>query len=687
MKKIFRALFFLDEPVRGAFWGMSILLVLLALGVNLGVLTLLVCSFDEKSYYIFAWALLWCLLLPYVGFLCVNGGQALNRQSGISRKDSAILALVAICVGAVAGLAWNYFLGESESADGAWGVFLFAFLLVGIVGSALQRRRVIPLGSDLLCWAMVLAGVVGLWLIIVAVVEMFVQTGLKPHYVVLGTFSANGWIVVLTMSILLLAGAYLLQGYLLAHSQGVSLRRFCGRSLFCFWGVVLGSYVLACALGMSAQTEYRRTVRELEAHFGRPLTASALEGVYYEGRTRKPEFWEEFSEKFHELEKDINKFGNLVRFPKCEMGPEWKELWRTKVLDSENLRRLEEMLDAGLPPAERDYEGGRPIDDMLLPELHMLQVMTHLQRWHLQDAIEARGFDTAERLLRRMEKISTFLEKDCFAISLLVAYRTESAGCMEAITRLAASGLASEEWLRRQAEQLEVDENKQPELERRMLYADLVGLLDDFRCFGDGRITSITSDSEQEMSCVPLWPLRWLLPCVWWRGTRSAQKFLDACRVGRLDELPMEAKDAVWRFCMQDLHLPSANRHRRRLAAYRAVRELIAAELIRRRTGDYPESLPESLPDPFASGSLKYRFGWMEAKTPVWKSGDWEGLDDESRRELEADDSVEYGRVELRTTRQVEAVKVWSVGPDGRDRTPLDSLESEEDEIIFLLEK
>lgn len=109
------------------------------------------------------------------------------------------------------------------------------------------------------------------------------------------------------------------------------------------------------------------------------------------------------------------------------------------------------------------------------------------------------------------------------------------------------------------------------------------------------------------------------------------------------------------------------------LASCRVLRGLIAVELQKRRTGVYPDS-PGSLPvDPFTSQPLKYRKGrcdvtryyakWVPDKT------------EEGEEDVESPPGGHWTLEEKAET--VDAVQIWSVGPDGIDNGGLNCVKGE----------
>ena len=86
---------------------------------------------------------------------------------------------------------------------------------------------------------------------------------------------------------------YFLYGSLLTGYAKISLRKLFSRKIRCVWGIVAGSYVVFLVLALWETAAYRRAVKDLEEHYGHPMTSAELERQFYDGRPANPEFWKE----------------------------------------------------------------------------------------------------------------------------------------------------------------------------------------------------------------------------------------------------------------------------------------------------------------------------------------------------------------------------------------------------------
>ena len=170
---------------------------------------------------------------------------------------------------------------------------------------------------------------------------------------------------------------------------------------------------------------------------------------------------------------------------------------------------------------------------------------------------------------------------------------------------------------------------------------------------------------------------------------KSAKDYAKAMKATTFDQFPKEATGSV----LVDMICSSLNRDGERkryhIASCRVLRGLIAAELQKRRTGTYPDSLDVLPLDPFSGQPLKYRKGVCQVSCYFF-----ERWTDETESEIQDDDDIEITPHWERKTKQenVNAVQIWSVGLDGIDDGGLnfskegDSDKKRKDDIRFIIQ-
>jgi hypothetical protein len=308
---------------------------------------------------------------------------------------------------------------------------------------------------------------------------------------------------------------------------------------------------------------------------------------------------------------------------------------------------------------------------MKIPEFGWLRSLARMEMWRLRFAVEDRDSVTALEAYSRLEKICGWLEDDGLAIAQLVACRLEADLQLEALAMLASSGLAPEEWLRMQAEKLMAAEEAQPDREKMVLYFEACFLLDALRVLGHGG--RVFPGEDANVACMN--DLKWFLPAAWWRVAQENAEFIhhfergsfaDLLEAGKSmylgasqnklmenDATPEGTGGLVYNWALREWTqswLSAEKRLKRRLVVWRVARGLLTAELARRNTGDYPETL-EMPPEPFAEGNLQYFKGIVARPVYFW-------------REDESGESY----WEKRMT-EAEGVEVGSVGAEGQEDT------------------
>ncbi len=139
-------------------------------------------------------------------------------------------------------------------------------------------------------------------------------------------------------------------------------------------------------------------------------------------------------------------------------------------------------------------------------------------------------------------------------------------------------------------------------------------------------------------------------------------------KVTTYDQLPQKATGSVLADMMISSLTQTGEKKRSYIASCRVLRGLIAVEQLKRRTGVYPDS-PNDLPaDPFTNQPLKYRKGQCEVRRyyAKWLPGETE----EGAEDVEPSQNGEWTLEDK--TETVEAVQIWSIGPDGIDDGGLD---------------
>ncbi|MBQ4480924.1 MAG: hypothetical protein II943_09825 [Victivallales bacterium] len=644
MKRLFRTLLFLDAPGTGVFFALGVLVVLpwllLTYGClwpmgTTGALEAIVGGYlDPICRIIFKLLLSYALLILFLGWLrCVCHNP--------NRTRSLVRAALTLClISAVSGI----FLNRMDVVLGR------ALALVGVfVAACWVMHPRVRLWQSVLTLSLWGGGLILLAMICndIAIVP---GSGWSLWLADIPWCTGHVWGLLAGLGVLAVLGAYWCAGLAIARATAVPLRRLAGWSTRTLWGVVGLVYALTLVLAVHAQVRTRAARHCLAVQFKRQMTLTAAEELYYQGRRRDPEFWRLVEERVKEMTETLQSSVNcdvsrLLSRPLVVLPETLHTEWKGALLANPAAQTLHDQLDGEIPAAERNYSEGMW---MKIPEFEWLRSLARMEMWRLRFAVEDRDSAVALEAYLRLEKICAWLEDDGLLIAQLVACRLEIDLQWEALAMLASSGLASEDWLREQSEKLTAAEERWPDHEREVRYFEACFLLDALRVLGHGG--RVFPGESTNVVCMN--DLKWFLPAAWWRVAGENAEFIHRFERGSFAELS-EPGGITFNWALQEWSQSCRSAEkmlRRRLAGWRVARGMLAAELTKRRAGDYPETL-EMPPESFAEGNLRYFKGIVSRPMFVWR-----------------DDGSGESFWERNVTEEA-GVEVWSVGPDGKEDT------------------
>ncbi len=663
MKPLLRKIFFWDEPAQGALFGLTLLpvLVWLALSVFCCIMVIdysLLWKFSVLASMVFAalgilayalilefrmqillrwkvdfhWKRIWIPIALFA--LSLVYGAVVSFIDGMHWKGLACGALVLGCI------LWNYkfFVVSWKNLAGtlAWiAAFIvfwtaFAFAYEPFRGGTLHElsmttwvREVIPFSDELYQW---------FWL-----------------------WTAAGSFCFLALGFLLVAAGYFLFGSLLADYAKLPLRKLFDRKVRSIWGMVACSYVVFLGMAFWETSAYHRAIKDLEKHFGHPLTSAELERQYYEGRSANPAFWEqlETTRKKYVDSQDKNEW-EFFYHPDAVFPENIHASRKKSFQENAALKKLEQMLTGPIPPPKRNYADDQMLVAIPIPELSKCRELSRMERQCILFALEDGDFDTASKALGRMDAFRDFLWKDHIYISYLVGIAVE-AFRQQSLGKILASGQASDEWLTAQAARLSEVERQAEQKEEHFLFGESVSSLNIFHWLAK----YAEKDSDSPRPFLHYHSLRFLFPQGWWLAAKEIKGMAKVLRVRHFSDLPSQRTGNV----LVNLLLPGLSKGTEKkqsiIAACRVLRGLIQAEQMKRRTGAYPDSIDGLPEDPFSGQPLKYRKSSCQMVEEVCQEKKVENDEDK----LFSGSSYVFEKRE----RTVEAVQIWSVGPDGID--------------------
>ncbi len=468
------------------------------------------------------------------------------------------------------------------------------------------------------------------------------EPGLSPW---IGRLLCRSWMFYL--GTVLVLGGYGLIGRGLAQINHISRRQMFHPATRVVIVICLLTYFVSLWERLDAERQVGKAVAELEAHFRHPLSAAALEQLYRAWGEPDGGFWEQVRILSDALPWTGASGPDIFTVPDADLSPEVGKKWRSELEAAVALRQLETLFDQPPPLYPRNYRQYL-IVATALPELRLLRDFARSQCWRVRFA--AVDGDAAAVLdgLRRLEYVRRYLGADHLLISHLVMISVEN-GYLDVLERVLP--LLPESELKKTRQSLRDRDREMAEMQLRAVYGEAVLAKDFCDGFAAGRRTSLMMVTEGDADGERLSLFRLcggMLPGVYGHFFRNEAEMLRRFRVSGFSEMRSVKPGA--RNMLSAMMLPGlaqvAARERALSARYRAMTVLIDAELSKRSTGFYPENMSDLPVDPFSGQPMRY----CNARIPVIRRVFREDLRSWENRLV-----------------AVDAVMVWSIGPDGRD--------------------
>ena len=695
MKPLLRKIFFWDAPAQGAFFGLTLLLFLgwvcfTLLCAGLAIHSRRISMFDAPHYlYSFT------LLLPslYILFLVARVAFHWARETPDFKKRIGLTLLVTLAIAFFFSLIeyslFPRFISSLDWTEERFTFFYWNVFFLCIPAICFLFRSIVPptkLLAGILAW-------IGSFLVFSTLLfladpfEEKVPTGLHPihwfgkdiPYVLpfcyLFRLSGGGCFWFTLVGFVLLGAAYLLTGHILARLSGIQLRRLFTRGIRIQWYIVAGTYAVTFTFSVINTFQYHRAVQELEAFFGRAMTGTEVEKLYYGGETPEPDYWKKLkaaSDRYDEEHKKHISFDDdsCYLHPDAILPLKLYERHRNAFFASLKEACLDELLASPLPPYQRDYSNNY-IAGITSHDLYLCDSLAMVEESRCRYAIDDGDFNAAAKSLGIVDTLMDYLYKDPFELGEVYLRKTAMRR-NNMLARIISSHLETpREWLEEQAVLLLRWEETmmRSEKEKNLVFCEAVAGLNMLHCLAESDFGSMESWNPETEACLKYSSIRFFFPQAWWLAAKSAKDYARAMKASRLDQLPKETTGSVF-VDMIASNLGSMIKARKHfIASSRVLRSLLMAELHKRQTGVYPDTLEELPPDPFTDKPLQYRKGdckviryhckWLKH----WEADDTSGT---------GEDNDETSKVRGYWTSEpqeetVEAVQIWSVGPNGID--------------------
>ncbi len=650
MRQLLRRLFFWEAPEHGAFFALTLLIVLhrcfwpIVYGVGLPVFL----RNESIGMTLFCVELFLILVAVVYSLVCFFHFCPKKAFSKVSAVVLLVCAVIILAVWAV----------SSEHLKAVATVITFLFIFWGLVYSF---HPVVKIHDWLLALVPLLVGAALHFNIESASMQSLLQPyglDISPKFDLFHLVGFGHLWLAAICCIALLAAGYLLSGRVIAKAGGLRFGKLFGKGVATLWIVFAAMYLASVTMALQAMHSYRNAKRELDSFWGVSINNKSLNELYRRSGRIDQSFWDELiglKVEFTALNKQYDGIDGIVHYSNAVLPPEINEQWKAAFAESPELRRFEEMLNE--PPPLPEHKLGFNNDKAYSDIISKCRAMTRLESWSVRLALEANDIHSAQRALQRMDNISSTLLNDYGFISGLVWGAIEAMRA-KALSQIIASGLADEKWLREQSELMLEKERHIPLVHKRMIMGDA-------SCMIEAIDNTESSIRGQFLFCPDSFTLL---------GREGAA--LARCHmINDFSDFPQKPNGIFARMLANGLRNTGTNFMPKTLAAFRISQGMIMAELARRKDGRWPEAMDDLPTDPFSGKPLKYAIGKYEMPEEHFQPNEDQYQHDispELQKQLRTDEqAAEFTRPRKYTfkteRRTVDAVLIWSVGKNGID--------------------
>ena len=649
MKTLLCKIFFWDAPAQGAFFGMTLLLVL-------PWLWLVVCSHSFE------------FLRP----LWFNSDVFSYYHPLIPDSSCTVPNVAALIIG-------------------CYTLFLILRTL-----PALWRNLHFTLRSLLLHVAWLLLLVVGTTMLVVitaTVIKLVFYQFAGELWITALHIHGSGGFWVTAAGVMALVVSYIIFGRILSSAYGIPFRNLICRSVRSIYAIVCICYAITLVLALQATAGYKHAIVELSEFHGRPMDCVSLGELYFHGEKPSVEFWTSFTKLSKEL--DERKLQCGIEEGAMDWWASMPDELYAKCKDfcakEPSLKELEALLERPLPPNARDYDSNKFLAGMMMSELSLCRQAARIEMLSLRFAIDAKDAQSAKRILRRMDNLCRYQQHDSVLIGSLVWIALETMR-FDAISHFISSGLADEAWLQEEAAALDELEPTISKVHRLAIYSEAVFGINAMEYMANGNL-------EPEEQLRPICPrsLRWFAPQMWRLAVHDATELLKAYVIKDFSD--MEAfnknKQNLWAYMLGGLYNYNAGTRNfpQMIAQTRITRGLIEAELYKIHNGHYPDVMDNLGVDPFSGQTLKYKFDECEIIVNVMKKHEEQPAEDDSNEATEGIFASDNGFIMglpqeydvIQEKRTMKAVKIWSVGLNRTDDNGVRNWGSDADDPAGML--
>ena len=668
MKNLLRKLFFWDASAKGAFFGLTLMVILPRLLLTLGyvvILPLFLRGMTLRSMSLNGLMGMAVIVIVALLYALVMFGHVFPKL----RLDRVLVIAITLCAVLMLGY-WGF---APSRYKHLWWIFPVALIVFSVIYTSYP---IVKIQDWLLALVPLILGGVALYRTSVMQNQTLIATVFKAlsfDNIHAGEVN-SAWLMwsLTIVGILLLALSYLLWGRIIAKMGDVSFRSLFGRGVVILWSIFVACYLTSAAMALYAMMDYRLARKELDHFWKMPVNSQTIEEQYKAGGQIDQNFWNELTNlnvNFSALNKQYDGIDAVVGFPNAVLPPDVYGQWRKAFEESPELLRGEAMLDEPPPLPERHFVYDTP--EMKMKTLSKCRTMARLELWRVRLALESKDILSAQKALLRFDNVSLPLQYDYSLITGLVWIAIENMRA-SVLSKILGSGLADEQWLREQDALLQEKENCIASVHERMIKGEAAYMLSIFDIL-------LAHTGRSEFLTIPE---AWLF-----LGREGAALVRSYC-ISDFSDYPEKPAGILAGMLSPSLRIVGTKKIPELIATLRISRSMIAAELARKRNGRYPDSLDDLPTDPFSGQPLKYAITKVEISEEQFQPNEDPtpfSITPEAQRQLGMTDEqlAEFARPRkytFRTERRtVDAVQIWSVGKNGIDDSNLKSTTKEND--------
>ena len=470
------------------------------------------------------------------------------------------------------------------------------------------------------------------------------------------------------MMIATLAGYFCL-AYGLARLQEINYKSLFTKSIVRLWKFFAVAYVLVFCLAFFNHLSARRNCEEVETYFGHQPTCEARDEWIAKECVIDMDFWKKAQEILQRRPKPegfSTEDDELASAPNIEWTSPYITKWtekeleygRRRLMKIPDLEVLEEMFDAPVPQClyKNLWNDIEAKDTM--------RIVFQFERWRLFFALEDKDAEGAMARCRCLFNILLcFMELGKRGANC--GFRSYNRYYLKSLEEIASSRLLSDAQLGDLLDGLQKLDDAYMDVRKGMVYGMAIRYKNEFHLhdgsFWGGEAPPVIYQLFCQFDVVesghwerrsPLrqlqqWLCRIAIPQFWWRAANEKRIVAKMLMDEDLDWAHLNRKGSVialidfnwdaWSWSSKDVY-------RREQARKRAV--VGAIEVLRAygKAGEYPEVLPATVEDPFTGETMKYRVG----------------------------ECLQHEYYPITTITEIQAIQVWSVGPNKTDDDGLD---------------